>query len=52
MSKYIFLVIIAILSILNKNKIMLYASVTLIILMILPYKDNNLLISKKYGIKL
>lgn len=52
MSKYIFLVIIAILSILNKNKIMLYASVTLIILMILPYKDNNLLLSKKYGIKL
>lgn len=52
MSKYIFLAIIAILSILSKNKIMLYASVTLIILMILPYKDNNLLLSKKYGIKL
>lgn len=52
MSKYILLCIIAILSVLSKNKIMLYASITLILLMLLPYKDNSLLFSKKYGIKL
>lgn len=52
MNKYIFLAIIIILSILSKNKIMLYASITLIILSILPNSDKSLILSKKHGIKI
>lgn len=52
MSKYILLIIIALLSIFSKNKIMLYATLTVLILALLPYHEKNLNIAKTMGIRI
>lgn len=52
MSKYILLIIIALLSIFSKNKIMLYATLTVLILALLPYHEKNLNIAKTLGIRI